>query len=46
LPGDEDQPVHVRLLSALLTDAQDPDAKGTLEYVHGVKPGLKETDPW
>jgi len=40
LPGDEDQPVHVRLLSALLTDAQDPDAVGILDYVHGVRVGV------
>jgi len=40
LPGDEAQPVHVRLLSALLKDAQDPDAQGILDYAHGVRIGV------
>jgi len=38
--GDEDQPVRVRLLAALLADAQDPDALGILGYAGGVRIGV------
>jgi len=38
--GDEEQPVRVRLLAALLDDAQDPDAAGILGYVSGVRVGV------
>jgi len=38
--GDEDQPVRVRLLAALLADAQDPDAAGILGYACGVRIGV------
>jgi len=37
---DEDQPVKVRLLAALLADAEDPDAAGILAYVQGVRIGV------
>jgi len=40
LPGDEEQPVHVRLLAALLQDAQDPDAAGIAGYAAGVRIGV------
>jgi hypothetical protein len=39
-PGDEDQPVQVRLLAALLADCSDPDAAGLLQYVGGVRVGV------
>jgi len=39
-PGDEAQPVHVRLLAAMLADAQDPDAVGIAGYASGVRIGV------
>jgi len=44
-PGDEDQPVRIRLLAALLADAQDPDATGIRGYVGGVRIGVGVTMP-
>jgi len=38
--GDEEQPVKIRLLAALLEDAQDPDAAGILGYIGGVRLGV------
>jgi len=31
---------HVRWFSAVLTDTQDPDTQGLLNYVHGVRVGV------
>jgi len=39
-PEDEEQPVHVRLLAAMLHDAQDPDAAGIAGYASGVRIGV------
>jgi len=38
--SDEEQPIRIRLLAALLEDAQDPDAGGIRDYVAGVRLGV------
>jgi len=44
-PGDEHQPVHIRLLAAMLANAGDPDAGGILGYTDGVRIGVGVTMP-
>jgi len=39
-PEDEEQPVRIRLLAALLANIQDPDAEGVLGYTCGVRIGV------
>jgi len=40
LPEDEEQPVRIRLMAALLANIRDPDAAGVLGYTCGVRIGV------
>jgi len=44
-PGDEAQPVHIRLLAAMLANAGDPDAEGIRGYTAGARLGVGVTMP-
>jgi len=39
-PEDEEQPVHIRLMAAMLSDSQDPDVDGIAAYASGVRIGV------
>ena len=39
-PGDRAQPIHVRLLEAMLHEGNDPDARGMAQFATGVRLGV------
>ncbi len=44
-PGDRDQIIHIRLLMAIMREAQDPDVAGMWHYCRGVKLGVNHRMP-